>query len=544
MSRRKSILNAAQAAIALTILVAIAGLAAGRGLQAQSQTAATPQWPCNFNVPTVSPTIPNDATLSDQPTMNCFAWQEFIALNWAAASGQRGVADPSVTAAQFGAPNAMAPTVWETYKNQTEVFLARGAKPKPWNDPPPAPPCASGTNAALALLKKPGARVLFMTSAFGDFILDDTNQASGPWLADQNGNLVYYEIKLDKDEFDTIVQNGFYNGAVQNETASTGKNPTPGGQYQVKLPAGCNPGSCPNNGQARLGAIELKAAWRVLTDPTLYTRYLTSQAVLVNSAGACSNATMGLVGLHIIHKTVSQPQFVWATFEQVDNVPPASPATFSNSACQCQTAIPSSCFKTMETASPYQNCKAGQTQGQACTPNTPPYDKTSASCPAYPTQVARKRPISNNSSDPVAATNTAAQNLIAGSNAQSVFQYYQLVDVLWSGSPQDSYTNTPGNPGPNPPLSMSGATPDPNALPVANSTMETYVQQMTCLSCHVFANVPPSTDCYPNVPPSKNCYASDFSFIMGDAQSPAEARVAAALRPRRSLPEGLVKLQH
>jgi hypothetical protein len=86
---------------------------------------------------------------------------------------------------------------------------------------------------------------------------------------------------------------------------TTGKNPTPGGQYQLKLPAGCNAGNCPNNGQPRLGAIELKAAWRVLTDPQLYARYLTSQAVLVSPTGACSNATMGLVGLHIIHKTVS-----------------------------------------------------------------------------------------------------------------------------------------------------------------------------------------------------------------------------------------------
>ena len=465
--------------------------------------------------------------------MNCFAWQEFIALNWAAASGERGVADPNATAAQFGAPNPTAPTVWETYKNETEVFLPLGGKPKPWNDPPPPPSCASGANAALAILKQPGARVLSMTSAFGDFSLDQTNQASGQWLADQNGNPVYYEIKLDHDEFDAIVQSGFYNGSVQNQTASTGKNPTPGGQYQVKLPAGCNAGSCPNNGEPTLGAVELKAAWRILTDPQLYTRYLTSQAVLVGPNGACSNATMGLVGLHIIHKTVSQPQFIWATFEQVDNLPP-SHATFSNSACQCQTVIPSTCFVTPPTSTQYQNCTIGQAQGQTCTANTPPpYNATSATCPAYPIQVARNRAISNNSSDPVAATNTAAQQLIVGANAQSVFQYYQLVDALWSGSPQDSYTNPPGSPGPKVPLSMSGATPDPSALPVANSTMETYVQHLTCLNCHVFANGP-----------AKSPYASDFSFIMGDAQSPAVAGVAAAARPRRTLPEGLVKLQH
>ena len=75
--------------------------------------------------------------------------------------------------------------------------------------------------------------------------------------------------------------------------------------------------------------MELKAAWRVLTDPAQSSRYLTGQAVLVNN-GVCSTATVGLVGLHIIHKTVTQPQWIWATFEHVDNVPPASPATFTN----------------------------------------------------------------------------------------------------------------------------------------------------------------------------------------------------------------------
>lgn len=363
-----------------------------------------------------------------------------------------------------------------------------------------------------------------MSSAFGEFSLDETNQASGQWLADQNGNLIYYEIKLNQDEFNFIVDNGFYNADVQLKTAQNGVNPTKGGAYQVKLPSGCNSGNCPNNGQPIMGAIELKAAWRILTDPKQYGRYLTSQAVLVSPSGACSNATMGLVGLHIIHKTVSQPQFIWATFEQIDNLP----ATFSNPACQCQTTIPNSCVQ--GGSSLYQNCVANQQQGQTCTPNTPPpYNTTSATCTAYPTQVTRSRPISNNSSDPVVATNTAAQQLIMGANAQSVFQYYQLVDVLWSGSPQDNYTNPPNQPGPKVPLSMSGATPDPNALPVANITMETYVQQLTCLTCHVHANVPGGN------------YAADFSFIMGDAQSQSLATIK---RPRRSLPKGLVNLRH
>jgi hypothetical protein len=518
------------AAKSLACLVAIAALLAGHGAWAEERAAVSaPSWPCSFNIPSLTSTIPNDAVLTDQPTMNCFAWQEFIALNWTADLGQRGVPDPKATAAQFGAPNATAPTVWETYKSDTEVFLPGGVQPKQWNFPASAPACSTGANAAKALLKKQGTRVLSMSSAFGDFGLDATNQASGEWLADQNGNLVYYEIKLNQDEFDTIVSSGFYNGTTQLQTAKTGVNPTPGGEYQVKFTAGCNAGNCPT-GNPIVGAMELKAAWRILTDPSQNARYLTSQAVLVSPGGSCANATVGLVGLHIIHKTVSQPQFIWATFEQVDNVPPASPATFSNPNCLCQTAIPNACVSGGGTQ--YQDCSPTQIQGQACTANTPPpYNNTTATCKPYPIQVARKRPISNNSSDPVFTTNTAAQQLIVAANPQSVFQYYQLVDVLWSGSPQDNYTNQPTQPGPTTPLSMSGATPDPTALPVANTTMETYVQSKTCLTCHVHASVPNGN------------YASDFSFIMGGAQSPPTL-VGATARPHRTLPNGLLMPDH
>jgi hypothetical protein len=45
--------------------------------------------------------------------------------------------------------------------------------------------------------------------------------------------------------------------------------------------------------------------WPSLTDPN----------------GNTTQATVGLVGLHIIHKYPGAAQFVWATFEQIDNSP-------------------------------------------------------------------------------------------------------------------------------------------------------------------------------------------------------------------------------
>ena len=45
--------------------------------------------------------------------------------------------------------------------------------------------------------------------------------------------------------------------------------------------------------------------------------------VLDPVTGQCAPTLVGLVGLHIVQKTKSRPQWIWSTFEQVDNVPPA-----------------------------------------------------------------------------------------------------------------------------------------------------------------------------------------------------------------------------
>ena len=56
---------------------------------------------------------------------------------------------------------------------------------------------------------------------------------------------------------------------------------------------------------------------------------------MIQSAEKCTQRTMGLVGLHIVSKTPARPQWIWSTFEQVDNVPVVTGATpTSNTAIQ------------------------------------------------------------------------------------------------------------------------------------------------------------------------------------------------------------------
>jgi hypothetical protein len=52
-------------------------------------------------------------------------------------------------------------------------------------------------------------------------------------------------------------------------------------------------------------------------------RYYTRPAfVLDPENGHCSKVDVALVGLHIVQKTPTRPQWIWSTFEHVDNVPP------------------------------------------------------------------------------------------------------------------------------------------------------------------------------------------------------------------------------
>ena len=85
--------------------------------------------------------------------------------------------------------------------------------------------------------------------------------------------------------------------------------------HVIALPAGT-----PNT---PLGAVEIKAAWKVLTDAEGQSgRFHTLQALL---GGSKTPVTVGLVGFHAF--IVSGSQGAWATFSQVDNAPAERPAT-------------------------------------------------------------------------------------------------------------------------------------------------------------------------------------------------------------------------
>lgn len=427
--------------------------------------------------PTVQPILPADVKPPvSQFTFNNLAWQQFIALNWAADPNNPGQPDLSKTPAQFGTQLDSTPTVWESFKEASEVFQPNAAPPTPWNATRKLPakfPLAANAAAPKATSKF-GVKGLFATSKFtGVGVQQLTSgeifEADGNTLTAQNGYLTLFEKRLNQDEFNYIVQNQLYNATTQAAFAqTTGINLPDGTQAFITY--------------GTVGAIEIKAAWIELDDPKLWPLFKIAQAYVSYPTNAKQPATpnpvtVGLVGLHIIHKTANAQQFVWSTFEHVNNAP---------SVADIQA-------KTLKAWYTYYNATGPTTY------NTPPTDYTT------PVQVVRTIPISSSTANNIAGLNQNVWSTIAAANPNSVFLNYQLVNVLWPTN-----NSATGGPGATVPLTAGNPNPPVTQQPVASTVLETYKQALTCLTCHVGAPVSGSAT-----------LASDYSFLFSEAQTPS-----------------------
>lgn len=369
-----------------------------------------------------------------QRSADIFSWQEFIALNWPALAGSRGEPDPNKKISDPG------PRVWETWKEEYEVYRSNGGQPAPWNAPEQLPGgCANG-----------GAQKVFFRTQKIDDLVDSTLQAAAataalpPNLTDQKGRLVRYEIRLNKILFDYILKNQLYDAHMQTVAPV------------VSFPD---------------GGMLIKAAWREVT-PAEEPRFQTVTACVCDKLqngvlSNCKTKRMGLVGFHITQKTPSAQQWIWSTFEQVDNVygdKPNGPYSFYNPNCK--------------------NCQKNR--------QTPA---------GTPTQLVRSIPIPSvdpdcnqpeQAVDNIQKLNSEVQNALT--NANSVLKNYELINTQW----------------PLPPTGIEPSTKFSVLLPaLGNTTMESFVQPTsTCMGCHSTART---------VNPNK-FISSDFSFTLNNAQ--------------------------
>lgn len=273
-------------------------------LSAMPLQSAPPASPASCVVPTPSldgPGISDDvcgASVNFHEFGN-MAWQTFKTLVWPASG--RGEADTLRELADM-----VGSRVFETYKADWETFQNQAAEPLAWHRYPDKAPICANADAMKPPLDR-DSLVLASLHKFGnlDQIDFDRNDAKiFHLLVTQKGSLVRYLTGFNKLTFNTIRNNGLY-GPV---TVKFSEDPPVPPRY-------FDPGS-----------INIKSAWIEMdgiSDPgSFYTRWAWVQKPHHDVAQrTCDLKLMGLVALHIAHKTKSSPQWIWASFEHVRNVP-------------------------------------------------------------------------------------------------------------------------------------------------------------------------------------------------------------------------------
>jgi hypothetical protein len=487
-------------------------------IQTSTQPPATTPMPAGSTSNCLAPpnlgptayTTPKDFALTRQADANCFAWQEFISLNWVASSQMRGQPDTTVTPAQFGAPNDLRATVWETYKESDEVFLANAQDPGPWNAWP------KGSSASVKVLG--GMKSEFAPEPVLD--LSEIGQASPghPWLTAQSGILTLYERRMNEDEYNYIWKNKLYDANVQWQFVVT---PVAATTQTALQPIGISlpDGTANSAAYGPLGSIETKAAWLELPDSADWPRYKTSKAIVTYpdktapNGQRTKNVIVGLVGLHIIHKTALGQQFIWATFEHRDNCPDRAQVA-ANKLAPKYTYYNPSCNPATDPYKCVANANPATANGGG--PGNNDY--------AWPIQVVRETPAPTRSNNDIVGINQYVWAQIAAQNPNSVYLNYELVNTLWSNQ------NTTVLPGARTPLVAAQLSPGLNQEPVSNTTLETYVQNLTCLTCHASAAIAPltqqpTTKIYDpatagTASTATHPYAADYSFLLNNAQQP------------------------
>lgn len=229
--------------------------------------AATP-------VAAASPT-PTPCVFTGTDRGNC-AWQLFIQLN-----------SPTT-----GNP----PKNWETtYRSSDSVYLSTGCPPSPWGQTPPPP--ATVQQQAQALPGYTAGSVIHYLGNVNKF------QVDGLVIKDKWNQPLLYQILMNQDTFNYIVQQSFYNVEGQEQAAKNNQ-----------------PANFP------VSSFELKTSWIFLgNDQAKYNElkgtYYIVPGYYENVVNGVSQGyvvgNVAMAGMHIINK--QRPKWIWITFENVKN---------------------------------------------------------------------------------------------------------------------------------------------------------------------------------------------------------------------------------
>lgn len=268
-----------------------------------------------------------------------FAWQEFIALNWSAGpqQGKPGQRDTASSTCRFGDPACTGPTVWETFRSKVEIFPGQG---KPPGYPGPAGDSSYGYDALPQYNYITGAINACSSSQASDptpwINLDETDQITLASMyagvvksSSSPGNsapqLIRFLAKANRKEYVYVAENSSSTDPLNQWWSAI----PPDVVNATKKYLSQHQASPPSNSSQYVslpdGTIEIKAGWRPLNPSEAKSGRFHMQRVRFYEKDKAGNycyrdATWGLTALHIIQKTPSAPYFIYATFEQADNI--------------------------------------------------------------------------------------------------------------------------------------------------------------------------------------------------------------------------------
>ena len=221
-----------------------------------------------------------------QNPFDIFSWQTFVALNWPANDAGAPIGEPIGTH-----PNL--PRVWQSYKQPGEVFGITGEDQ----------PCRSDTAAAIAT--------------------DQILQSSGKPLIDRALNYIVFDTRMNGRTEQYIVSNGLDSAHGQGRFQQAGK--------AVDFPLGHYRDKSTRTG-GELGAIAVKTSWKIIdagASEEAGAYYTVDGLIAVPAARSetgealCIRARIGLIGMHVMHRTASGNggDWLWSTFEHMNAAP-------------------------------------------------------------------------------------------------------------------------------------------------------------------------------------------------------------------------------
>ena len=316
---------------------------------------------------TIAPKIPLDlpagSTLQDA---GVFAWQTFIAMTWPAqAQGPTSFPrEQPYLEGRYGGAGPTGQVVWETFRHKSEIFPGE-KEGSPVTVTPNGYVDDEGTDYGYDSIPQykyqdeispalgqtvPKIPPFNNLDEIDQISLDDMHAGIAKPYTTTSSNEVHpvdrilYQAKANRMLYTYIAKNRLFEQTITNPgiwRRNAAFNLTVDDPNQFQEPYIDLPASIPAENQ--VGSIEIKSAWRRLntdktspyyddparfyTAPVRYYRledgkpkFVDSNNNFVDSNNPDHPEIWGLVALHIIHKTQSNPSFVYTSFEQVDNI--------------------------------------------------------------------------------------------------------------------------------------------------------------------------------------------------------------------------------